>query len=162
MPVGVGPFTLHAAPLHPPAPWTPCRLPAGEGSRTPPGRSLAKTGVDEMAMATLTTRAATAPASVLLNVAFMDFLPDLARLAGSPDSIRKVARVFLRTLSMPATTTSRRVLVLIGFGICQRLGGDIFICAAYTAVRQTRESSSGIPNATCFPLRRSSARPGQR
>ena len=73
-PAGFGPLTLHAAPLHPPPAWIPCTLPAGEGSRAPPGRSLAKAGADEIATATLNARAAMTPASVLLNVAFISFL----------------------------------------------------------------------------------------
>ena len=98
-PVGFGPFTLHAAPLHPPAPWTPCRLPAGEGSRAPPGRSLAKAGVDEIATAAprVMTPAMT-PVSVRLNVAFIGFLPKSASPQARP--VNSVA-VLLERRSMP-------------------------------------------------------------
>lgn len=76
-PVGVDPFSLHAGPLQPP-PWPPCKLPADEGSRTPPGSSLANVGVDETATPIPRIRAATPVASVLLNLTFMGHLPKFA------------------------------------------------------------------------------------
>ena len=120
------PFSLHAGPLQPP-PWPPCKLPADEGSRTPPVSSLADVGMDETATPTLRMRAATPLADILLNLTFMGHLPKFAGRAvrahflycnAGPDRAGELALKRRR----PSRSLNRRVIGPIVPRICRMVG----------------------------------------